>query len=48
MGGDYPDVWLEYIEHATDHWNQDSTTIVDIDKATVINIIKELKMVFGL
>ena len=52
-----PDCWLEdlgwgdinlcYTEHATDHWNSDSETTVDVDRDTAEKIIAWLQSKFN-
>ena len=43
----YGDICLCYIEHATDHWNSDSETTVDIDKEKAEKIIGWLQDKFN-
>ena len=41
-------VSIEYVEHATDHWNSDSTTSVDIDADMARKIIAFLSAAHGI
>ena len=42
------DINLCYIEHATDYWNSDTETNIDIDKETAKTIISWLQDKFNL
>ena len=43
-----PDVSLEYVENASDHWSSDTTTNITIDADMARKIIAFLKVAHGI
>lgn len=42
------EAYVEYVEHASDHYSSDSNTSIYIEKAKAIEIVNALKLHFGI